>query len=69
MFISKILLVGVDREGLTIKIAKASYKKLYNKLSQLEHDGKNDYRIPILVGRIRMILAGKVQEGKKDEKT
>ena len=46
-----------------MNIKKASYKKLYNKVSQLDHDGKHDHRIPILVGRIRMILAGKVQEG------
>ena len=52
-----------------MKIKKASYKKLYNKVSQLEHDGKSDHRIPILVGRIRMIIAGKIQEGKEDGKT
>jgi len=50
-----------------MKIKKASYKKLYQKFSQLEHDKKKDHRIPVLVGRIRMIIAGKIQEGRKDE--
>ena len=45
-----------------MQIKKASYKKLYQKFSQLEHDKKKDHRIPIIVGRIRKL----VKEGKEE---
>jgi len=48
-------------------IKTTSYKRLYNKVSQLSHDNKNDHRIPILVGRIRGIIAGKFKDPGDDK--
>ena len=45
-----------------MRIKTIPYKRLYNKVSQLSHDRKNDHRIPILVGRIRGIIAGKFKD-------
>jgi len=45
-----------------MNIKTTPYKRLYQKVSQLTHDNKKDHRIPILVGRIRRIIARKVQD-------